>query len=91
MRVRGLDVPIEVGVPGLADLTVLRRDLPAVAGSLGVSGVFDPTGSVLELAADHALDRLEVTGLRLDTCNEVQATEDWRQQIYDLAHTARSG
>jgi len=92
MRVRGLELPIEVGLPGAASLAALRREVPTVAASLGVRNTdpYDPTRLVVELADDQALERLEISGLRLDTCNEVEATEDWRQRIYDFVQPARS-
>jgi len=92
MRVRGLELPVEIGLPGVAFLAVLRREVPAVAASLGVrnADTYDPTRLVVELADDQALERLVISGLRLDTCNEVAGTEDWRQRIYDLVQPARS-
>lgn len=92
-RVRGIEVPIEIGVPGVVPVATLRREAPALAASLVVrnGAPFDPTILLGTLAGDHAIERLDVTGLRLDTYNEIEPTENYRQQLYDFALTVRSG
>lgn len=93
MRVRGLELPIEIGMPGFAPVEALVRAVPSLAPNLapGAKDAYDPTSLLVELAEDHVLDRLAVSGIRLDTGNAVNTTEDWRQRLYDLAQTVRSG
>ncbi len=96
MRVRGLEVPVEIGLPGVVQLDRLRRRAPG-----NVAGIpaprrrgtewYDPTGLVAELAVQPVVDRLGVGGLRLETLNEIEPTAAWRQQVYDLAQQTRTG
>lgn len=88
MRVRGLELPIEVGIPGV----VRNAELTGEAGSSRRrrGEWYDPTGFVAQLAAQPAVDQLDIHGLRIETANEVERTAAWRQQTYDLAHQVRT-
>lgn len=85
MRIRGLLPPIEIGVPGVVGIDELVRENPGFAGGRRRSEWYDPTGLVTELARDRALEQLDVSGLRIETLNRLDATAAWRQRIYDLA------
>lgn len=93
MRVRGLGLPIEAGVPGVIPCRALERGgsgiEPAVRSVARIAAEYDPTGLVAELAAQQMIDRLNIDGLRLETMNEIEATANWRQTIYDLTQPER--
>ncbi|NNC92132.1 MAG: hypothetical protein HKN80_06535 [Acidimicrobiia bacterium] len=88
MRVRGLEVPIEAGIPGVV------RSVESMGKSSSVrrrdGGWYNPTRLVAHLAAQPALDRLDVGGLRIETENHIERTASWRQHAYDLAHQPRT-
>ena len=88
MRVRGLELPVEAGVPSVFS----RAGLVGERGSSRRSSAewHDPTRFVAALAAQPVLDRLEVVGLRLETANEIERTAAWRQETYGLAHQVRT-
>lgn len=88
MRVRGLELPVEVGIPGV----VGNAELIGEARPSRRRGCewHDPTGFVAQLAAQPALDRLDIVGLRVETANEIERTAAWRQTTYGLAHQART-
>ncbi|MDH3539573.1 MAG: methylenetetrahydrofolate reductase [Acidimicrobiia bacterium] len=85
MRVRGLESPIEVGIPGVVRNPGLTGQARTRRGEW-----HDPTGFVVQLAAQPALDHLGVSGLRIETANEIEPCAAWRQRTYDLAHQART-
>ena len=90
MRVRGMEPPIELGIPGLVRLDTLRRDHPHLSSPGGSRGQwFDPTSVATTIAKESALDRLAITGLRIDTLNLVDETAGWRQRLFDLAAPVR--
>ena len=92
MRVRGLELPIEIGIPGVVPLDALARAVPSLPGSMSDrrTGLFDPTAFAVELAHDHGIERLDISGFRVDTYNSIGSTADWRQKIYDQAAAARA-
>ncbi len=92
MRVRGLEVPIEVGLPGVVRMDELRQQAAGTPYSRrrGTEW-YDPTQFVAQLAGLPAVDRLDIDGLRLETSNQIEPTAVWRQEIYDLANQARTG
>ncbi len=93
MRVRGLDIPVEVGVPGAVGLDEILAHDPFLVGTgdgRRESRRYDPTSLVIDLARQPVADRLEITGLRVETLNRIHATAAWRQQLYDLSQQTRS-
>jgi hypothetical protein len=45
---------------------------------------------VSSVAQEQALDRLGITGLRIETLNFVDETAGWRQRLFDLAAPVRT-
>jgi len=92
MRVRGLSIPVEAGVPGCVNLKDLGAEDPSlVQQDRGqAAGWYDPTPLVVELARQPVVERLGLTGLRVDTFNHIHATAAWRQGLYDLSQQTRS-
>ena len=92
MRVRGLELPIEAGVPGAVGLDDLLREDPSVVlkDRRRETRHYDPTALVLDLARQPVVDRLTITGLRVETLNRIEMTAAWRQYLYDLSQPARS-
>jgi hypothetical protein len=88
MRVRGLDLPIEVGIPGVIPAAELNDE--ALSPHRRRGEWHDPTRFVSQLAAQPALDRLALCGLRIETANEIERSAAWRQRTYGLAHQART-
>lgn len=88
MRVRGLELPIEAGIPGVVRNAELLEDGSSSRPRGGEW--YDPTRFVAQLAAQPALDRLDIVGLRVETGNEIERTAAWRQRTYDLAHSVRT-
>ncbi len=92
MRVRGLELPIEVGIPGVVRMGEIRQQAAGTPYSRKrASEWYDPTLFVAQLAGLAVVDRLDLAGLRIDTSNQIDATAAWRQEIYDLANQARTG
>jgi methylenetetrahydrofolate reductase (NADPH) len=93
-RERGLQLPVELGVPGVVDrvklmtmgvrlgvgasLRFLRHQRATMRALLG-SGGYDPTDLVVDLA-EHA-DRLGIRGLHSFTFNRVDATREWQEHV----------
>lgn len=93
-REAGLTLPVHLGIPGVVDRTklmtmgvrlgvgaslrYLKKNRAAVTKLLS-PGSYDPDDILLPLAND--LRALRVTGLHVFTFNQVEATEDWRQQV----------
>ena len=92
MRVRGLDIPVEAGVPGAVGLDDLGTEDPSLLRQDRgrETGQYDPTRLVVDLARQPVVERLGLTGLRVETFNHIHATAAWRQELYDLSHQARS-
>lgn len=95
MRVRGLSLPVELGIPGVVQLDRLRRQDPGLAAVVPAGrgrnpAWYDPTGLVAALADQAVMDRLNVSGLRVETLNAIDAAAAWRQQIYDFTQKART-
>jgi len=93
MRVRGLLVPIEVGVPGVVRFEELAKSLPGFGAGVDRrrSVWFDPTDMTAAIARDQNLEYLDVRSLRMETFNHLDATAAWRQQVYDLAAIPKAG
>lgn len=91
MRIRGLALPIEIGLPGVVGIDELAREYPGFAAGRRRPEWYDPTGLVTELARDQTLDQLDVSGMRVETLNHLDATAAWRQHIYDLAAAPKAG
>lgn len=92
MRVRGLEVPIELGLPGAVPMQALRRNDPTLAAHIEErrrAQWHNPTSLVASLAQDRSLDRLGVCGVRIDTLNYLNENAAWRQQLFDLANPNR--
>ena len=91
MRLRGLELPIEAGVPGAVHRDQLIAENPSLERQIqGQETHNGPTRFVIDLAGHPAVERLGLVSLRVDTLNHLQATADWRQQLYDLSQRARS-
>ena len=92
MRLRGLELPIEAGVPGAVGLDDLLREDPSIVlkDRRRETRHYDPTALVVDLARQPVVDRLTITGLRVETLNRIQMTAAWRQYLYDLSQPARS-
>lgn len=87
IRLRHIDLPVHVSIPGLVAAQRLRR----TAESLGVGasrvrlpeyGDYSPGDLVIGLS-ELPLEKLRVAGLHVVTFNEVEAVERWRQLTYD--------
>ncbi len=91
LRLRGCELPIEVGVAGVVAGDRLRE----MADEIGVGPsrdalpragvVHHPSGFLAGLVGPDAFDRLNITALRVTTFGDVASTESWRQQLYDAA------
>ena len=91
LRLRGCDLPIEVGVAGvvggarlleMADeiwVGTMRDPLPRPGA------VYHPSNFLAGLVAPQAFDRLNIAALRVTTFGDVASSESWRQQLYDAA------
>ncbi|RZV42795.1 MAG: 5,10-methylenetetrahydrofolate reductase [Acidimicrobiales bacterium] len=93
-REAGFELPIHLGIPGVVDraklmtmgvrlgvgasLRYLKKNRAAVT-KLMAPGHYDPDDILEPLAND--LEALGVTGLHVFTFNQVEATENWRQQV----------
>lgn len=98
-RAEGIDLPVHVGVPGVAE----PQKLLAISARLGVadthrflvknvrfvarlvrSGGFYRPDSLLEGIAPHLADpRARIVDLHMYTFNAVEATEAWRQSMQE--------
>lgn len=91
LRLRGCELPIEVGVAGVVGGDQLRE----MADEIGVGpsrhalprlgAVYHPSSILTGLVAPEAFDRLNITAVRVTTFGDVASTESWRQQLYDAA------
>jgi methylenetetrahydrofolate reductase (NADPH) len=98
----GIDLPVYVGIPGVAEWKKLLR----ISSKIGVGGstrfltkhanlvtrLLKPGGySPEELVrglAPYVGDRdYDITGFHIYTFNQVQSTEDWRRQMLELEQT----
>lgn len=92
MRVRGLELPIEVGIPGVVRPSEIgRQGADPSSSRQRIAGWYDPTPFITRLAGLSVVDRLEIGGLRVETSNQIETTAAWRQEIYTLVHQARAG
>lgn len=95
-RNRGLELPVDLGVPGVVDRTKLMtmgvrlgigtslrflRKHRSTMMTLLSPGGYDPTELVADVAGDAAL--LGVRGLHSFTFNRVGTTRHWQQQVLD--------
>ncbi len=92
-RLRGLELPIHLGIAGVVDRTklmkmgvrlgigtslgFLKKNRKAI-GKLLTQSDYDPDSLLEPLATD--LETLDVVGIHCFTFNQVEATEAWRQQ-----------
>lgn len=92
-RAAGLTIPVHLGVPGVIDKTklmtmgvrlgigtslrYLKKNRKAIAKML-TQRTFEPDALLRPLSGD--IDELGITGIHLYTFNQVDATEQWRQQ-----------
>ena len=106
VRARGVDLPIDVGIPGVAARTKLIR----IARRIGVgesarflrkrrswlAQLFTPAG----YSPDHIVEGLApaladpqsgIAGFHVYTFNEIAATEDWRRAKVERVEASRSG
>lgn len=97
MRRRGIDMPVEVGVPGVAPVTklmrisakigvgeslkFLRSNRGLIKALLGRPGTFRPDRLMSELEPELADPASPVRGFHIYTFNEVTRTEQWRQNL----------
>ena len=97
-RAAGFNLPVQLGIPGVVDRTklmtmgvrlgvgaslrFLKKNRAAVT-KLMSPGAYDPDDILEPMVAD--LEALNITGLHVFTFNQVEATEDWRQQVINEA------
>lgn len=97
MRSRGVRMPVEVGVPGVAPVTKLMRisakigvgeslrflgrHRGLVKALLGRPGTFRPDRLMADLEPELADPASPVRGFHIYTFNEVARTEQWRQEL----------
>lgn len=91
LRLRGCELPIEVGVAGIVAGDRLRE----MADDIGVGpdrtalprpgAVHHPSAFLAGLVGPEAFDRLNISAIRITTFGDVASTESWRQQLYDAA------
>ena len=97
-RAAGFTLPVQLGIPGVVDRTklmtmgvrlgvgaslrFLKKNRAAVT-KLMSPGAYDPDDILEPMVAD--LEALNITGLHVFTFNQVEATEDWRQQVINEA------
>lgn len=94
-RDEGIDLPIKLGVPGVAAIPKLieisarigvrdagkfiLKNTAFVGQLLSSRGIYRPTGFVERMAPVLADPRAGIAGLHLYTFNQVEATEGWRR------------
>lgn len=96
VRRRGVQLPIYVGIAGVADPIKLLRVSARIGladsarfllghstwiGRLVRPGAYNPTRYVGELAPDVSLPDRRIAGLHIFTFNEIGPTERWRQEM----------
>jgi len=91
LRLRGCELPIEVGVVGV----VGGDQLWEMADEIGAGpsrdafprpgAVHHPSNFLAGLVGPEAFDRLSINSVRVTTFGDVASTESWRQQLYDAA------
>jgi len=98
-RAEGIDLPVHVGVPGVAEpqklLTIAARigvadthrflvkNVRFVTRLIRSGGFYRPDGLLEGLAPSAADPLIGISGLHLYTFNAVEATEDWRRSYLD--------
>jgi methylenetetrahydrofolate reductase (NADPH) len=96
VRLNHLDLPVEVSIPGAveSDRLVRTLDLIGVGDSRklvrGSKDPYDPTELVAGIAR-LPIDEHGIAGLHFATFNEIDATETWRQRLYDAARNGGGG
>jgi methylenetetrahydrofolate reductase (NADPH) len=98
VRRRGVELPIYIGVPGVADPARLLRTAARIGVGDSVRFLRGRKGGLLRmvLPGAHSLDRVvrglapelaspdqKVAGLHIFTFNEIAATERWRRQALE--------
>ena len=106
VRHEGLRLPVYVGLPGAVDRKKLLqislkvgvgdsvRFLKKQTGLIGMllkPGSYSPDGLVERLAPYAGDEHYGVAGLHLYTFNQVESTEEWRQQMLGLGKTSGAG
>ncbi len=94
VRAAGIELPVYVGVPGIVNrLRLLKTAMHIgvgqstrflsksgeLAGNLLGSSVYRPDEIIEAMRRVLATERLDITGLHINTFNQMQATEAWRQ------------
>ena len=103
IRDAGFALPVHIGVPGVVSrakllgisvkigvgdsLRFLRKQGSVVARLAGGSG-YRPNGFVKGIVPLLELDPLDVVGFHINTFNQVQKTERWRQEMLASARSA---
>lgn len=95
IRGRGVELPVYVGLPGVADRRKLLRIVKRIGFGestrflrrhkdwlwrLGMPGAYEPTRLLSGLAEAMAPQHLAVVGFHFFTFNELEMTERWRQE-----------
>ncbi len=97
-RARAIDLPLVLGLPGVAD----RRKLLSISTRIGVGrslsflrkntglvsafvkpGGYDPAELLIDLGEGLADERLDIISCHIYTFNQCDTTEAWRQSILD--------
>lgn len=97
-RAEGIDLPLVLGVPGVAD----RLKLLGISARIGVGGSlaflrkntglvshfvrpggYDPAELLIDLGESLADDRLAISGCHIYTFNQCDTTEAWRRQLLE--------
>lgn len=104
-RERGIDLPLVLGIPGVADrmklltistrigvgrsLSFLRKNTGLVSAFVRPGG-YDPAEFLVDLGADLADPALNVVGCHIYTFNQCETTEEWRQRIVEALSDFRA-
>jgi methylenetetrahydrofolate reductase (NADPH) len=96
MRAEGIDLPVHIGVPGVAERTKLleialkvgvgqsARFLKSNLGLLGriiAPGGYSPDELLLALAPYFGATPYDIEGVHFYTFNQIESTEEWRAEI----------
>ena len=103
VRRRGVELPIHVGLPGIADPAKLLRVSQKIGIGesarflrghrswllrLVVPGAYSPTRLLGKLEADVAAPEQRVVGIHVYTFNELARTERWRRRLLEEVSNA---
>lgn len=96
VRLNHLPLPIEVSIPGVVESERLARTLDLIGVGESRKRVkpgkapYSPTELVVGLA-QLPVEEHGIAGLHIATFNEIDATETWRQRLYDAARSGGGG